>query len=79
MNFFVGYTQLIYSKDRNSFTINFITKVNQKLGIEGINYKIKYKFGEIEQDSNNITINFENSYPNGFHVSANFYILIMKI
>ena len=70
MNYLVGYTQLIYSKDRNSCTINFITKVNPKLGIEGIDYKIIYKFGEIEQDNNNITINSEISYPNGFQVSA---------
>ena len=69
MNYLVGYTQLLYSEDRNSCIINFITKVNPKLGIEGKDYKIKYKFDEIEQDNNNITINSENSYPNGFPVS----------
>ena len=70
MNYLVGYTQLLYSEDRNSCIINFITKVNPKLGIEGKNYKIKYKFGEIEQDNNSMTINSENSYPNGFPVSV---------
>ena len=70
MNYLVGYTQLIYSKDRSSCTINFITKVNPILGNEGIDYKIKYKFGEIEQDNNNITINSKISYPNGFPISA---------
>jgi len=84
MNYLVGYTQLLYSEDRKSCVINFITKVNPKLGIEGYDYKIKYKFGEIEQDNNNITINSEISYPNGFPISAkildiNNEILIAKL
>ena len=70
MNYLVGYTQLLYSEDRNSCIINFITKVNPILGFEDIDYKIIYKFGEIDQENNNITINSENSYPNGFPVSA---------
>ena len=71
MNYFMGYSQLKYNSDKTICTINFITKVNPILGTEGIDYKIYYKFGSTEQENNNsFTINNNNSYPNGFQISA---------
>ena len=70
MHYFVGYVQLKYSEHRDSCTINFITKINPKLGIEGQDYKIIYKFGEIEQENNIFVVNSYNSFPNGIPISA---------
>ena len=70
MSLLVGYAQLLYSSDKKVCTINFITKVNPKLGIEGKDYKIIYTFGNKEQESNSITLTSDNSYPNGMPISA---------
>ena len=70
MHYLVGYAQQKYSSDKKSCTITFITKVNPKLGIEGQDYKILYKFGDIEQDNNYLIINSDNSYPEGISISA---------
>ena len=70
MHYLVGYAQQKYSSDKKSCTITFIIKVNPKLGIEGQDYKILYKFGDIEQDNNYLIINSENSYPEGISISA---------
>ena len=70
MHYLVGYAQLKYSQDKKKCTINFITKVNPILGKENIDYKIFYTFGDIEQESNSITITSENSYPSGMPISA---------
>ena len=70
MHYLVGYAQLLYSSDKKVCTINFITKVNPKLGIEGKDYKIIYTFGNKEQESNSITLTSDNSYPNGMPISA---------
>jgi len=70
MHYIVGYAQLLYSTDKKVCTINFITRVNPKLGEEGKDYKILYKFGEKEQESNTITLTSDDSYPDGMPVSA---------
>ena len=70
MHYLVGYAQQKYPSDKKSCTITFITKVNPKLGIEGQDYKILYKFGDIEQDNNYLIINSDNSYPEGISISA---------
>ena len=70
MHYLVGYAQLKYSKDKNICMINFITKVNKKLGVEGINYKILFKFGNKEQENKTFILTSENSYPNGISLSA---------
>ena len=51
-------------------TINFITRVNPKLGKEGVDYKIIYTFDKTEQEENSITINSASSYPDGFIVNV---------
>ena len=70
MHYIVGYAQLKYSSDRKICTINFITRVNPKLGEEGKDYKILYKFGEHEQESNTFTVISSMSYPDGMSISA---------
>ena len=70
MHYLVGYAQLLYSSDKKVCTINFITKVNPKLGKEGTDYKIKYTFGTKEQESNSITLTSDDSYPDGMKISA---------
>ena len=70
MHYLVGYAQLLYSSDKKVCTINFITKVNPKLGEEGKDYKILFKFGEKEQESMSFTLTSDDSYPNGMPVSA---------
>ena len=51
MHYLVGYAQLLYSSDKKVCTINFITRVNPKLGTPGTDYKILYTFGTTEQES----------------------------
>ena len=70
MHYLVGYAQLKYSSDRKICTINFITRVNPKLGEEGKDYKILYKFGDREQESNSFTLISSMSYPDGMSISA---------
>ena len=70
MHYLVGYAQLKYSSDKKSCDIIFITKVNSILGKEGEDYKIIYKFGDIEQENNILTITSDNSYPEGMEISA---------
>ena len=70
MHYLVGYAQLIYSKNKKQCTINFITKVNPELGIEGIDYKIIYKFGDKMRLINSYTLTSNDSYPKGFSLSA---------
>ena len=70
MHYLMGYAQLKYSQDKNTCTVTFITKVNPILGKENENYKIFYTFGDIEQESNTITLTNENSFPNGMPISA---------
>ena len=70
MHYIVGYAQLKYSSDRKMCTINFITRVNPKLGEEGKDYKIIYKFGEREQESNSYTVISSKSFPDGMIISA---------
>jgi len=70
MHYLVGYAQLLYSSDKKVCTINFITRVNPKLGTAGTDYKILYTFGTIEQESNSITLTSDNKYPEGMPISA---------
>ena len=70
MHYLVGYSQLLYSSDKRVYTINFITRVNPKLGTEGADYKILYTFDTIEQEDNSYTITSDKSYPNGMPISA---------
>ena len=70
MSLLVGYSQLLYSSDKKICTINFITRVNPKLGTEGTDYKILYTFAGREQESSSFTITSANSYPNGMAISA---------
>ena len=72
MNYLVGYAQLKYSSNKTYCNITFITRINEeKLSQLNINYNILYKFGEIEQELNYITLNSEdNKIPNGLSISA---------
>ena len=71
MNLLVGYAQLKYSGDRQTCTINFITRVNPKLGKEGTDYRILYTFDNTEQLSSSITLTANNNkYPDGMPLSA---------
>ena len=70
MHYLVGYAQLLYSSDKRVCTINFITRVNPKLGTEGINYKILYTFGTTETSESSYTVTSASSYPNGMPISA---------
>ena len=71
MHYLVGYTQLKYSLDQKSCTIKIITKVNKKLGKEGIDYYFVYKFGEnnVREDSIKLYAD-KDSYPKGMSISA---------
>ena len=70
MHYLVGYVQHKYTNDKKKCTINIITKVNKKLGTEGINYNLIYKFGDIEQETNNMILTSDNSYPDGLSISC---------
>ena len=70
MNLLVGYAQLKYTQDKKQCTINFITRVNPKLGTKDQDYKILYTFDQTEQESNTITLTSENKYPDGMAISA---------
>ena len=70
MSYLVGYAQLQYSSDRKIYTINFFAKINPNIN----NYKIFYKFGDREQESNSFTITSRKSYSNGFPISARLQI-----
>jgi alpha-amylase len=70
MHYLVGYAQLLYSSDKKVCTINFITRVNPKLGTAGSDYKILYTFGTTEQESNSITLTSDNKFPDGMPISA---------
>ena len=70
MHYLVGYTQLLYSSDKRVCTINFITRVNPKLGTEGVDYKILYTFDKTEQDDSSYTVTSDNKYPDGMPISA---------
>ena len=70
MHYLVGYTQLKYSSNRKICTMRVITRVNPKLGEENKDYKIKYKFGEREQDKNTFTVSSSRHYPEGLNISV---------
>ncbi len=70
MHYLVGYAQLLYSSDKKVCTINFITRVNPKLGTQGTDYKILYKFGTTEQEESSFTVTSDKSFPDGMPISA---------
>ena len=71
MHYLVGYAQLKYSSNKNTCTVKFITKVNPKLGTNGVDYRIYYKFGNVEQEEDTIILNSkDNKYPEGMSISA---------
>ena len=70
MHYLVGYSQLKYSSDRKICTITVITRVNPKLGEEGKDYKLLYKFDDREQERNIFTITSSRSYPDGMNISV---------
>ena len=71
MHYIVGYVQYTYSSDRNSCTLKFITKINPKLGTEGVDYYLLYTFGDVEQANNTIIITSENNtYSDGMTIIA---------
>ena len=70
INYLVGYIQQKYSNDKNYCRLIFITKINKQLGVLDKNYKIIYKFGNIEQENNTILFTSNNSYPDGLSVSC---------
>ena len=70
MHYLVGYARLKYSEDYQICDITFITKVNPILGAENVDYKIIYKFGDSEQNSNTFRVTSGNSYSNGMPISA---------
>ena len=69
MHYLVGYAQLKYSYDRKMCTIKIITRVNPKLGKEGEDYKIIYKFGEKERESNTYMVTSSSTFPEGMQIS----------
>ena len=74
MRYLVGYAQQKYSADKKTCTLSFYTRINPILGEEGIDYYIKYYFGEYEKDINFIELNSEeHSYPNGMTVLAKIF------
>ena len=77
MGYFVGYVRLKYSSNKDKCVMTFITRVNPKIGKEGINYYILYKFGENETRNNTKEFYSRNdSYPDGLSVSAR--VILMK-
>ena len=71
MHYIVGYAQMKYSFDKSNCIVKFITKINPKLGAEGIDFYIIYIFGNIKQTSNTIVFNSNNdNYPDGIPVMA---------
>ena len=71
MHYLVGYTQLKYSLDQKSCIVKIMTKVNKKLGEEGIDYYFIYIFGKNKTTVDNIKLSAEkDSYPKGMSISA---------
>ena len=53
MHYFVGYAQPKFSSNKTICNITFIKNINEeKLFQLSSNYKIIYKFGELEQELN---------------------------
>ena len=71
MGFFVGYARLNYSSNKDRCSITFITRINPKVGKEGIDYYILYKFGAEETRNKTKEFSSKNdSYPEGISLSA---------
>ena len=74
MHYLVGYAQLKYNSEKTSCTVNIITFINiQKLQEKlGTNYKLQYKFGNINKDDNSYTFNKDdsNTPKNGLYTSV---------
>ena len=71
MHYLVGYAKLKYSEAKETCTITFFYKVNQKKVKLGTDHEILFYFGGNEQKSNTFTINKENdTYLNGLSLLA---------
>ena len=78
MAYFVGYARLNYSTNKEKCTITFETRVNPKVGKEGIDYYILYKFGSEETRNKTKEFNSKNdSYPDGLSLSAR--VILKKV
>ena len=78
MAYFVGYARLNYSANKEKCTITFETRVNPKVGKEGIDYYILYKFGSEETRNKTKEFNSKNdSYPDGLSLSAR--VILKKV
>ena len=76
MHYLVGYVQQKYSEDKELCKITFYYKVNEKKVKLGIDHKILFYFGGIEQESNYFIITKENdTYPNGLSISARIVLI----
>ena len=76
MHYLVGYAQQKYSEDKELCKITFYYKVNEKKVKLGIEHKILFYFGGIEQESNYFIITKENdTYPNGLSISARIVLI----
>ena len=76
MHYLVGYAQQKYSEDKELCKITFYYKVNEKKVKLGIDHKILFYFGGIEQESNYFIITKENdTYPNGLSISARIVLI----
>ena len=65
------YARLNYSANKEICTITFEKRVNPKVGKEGIDYYILYKFGSEETRNKTKEFNSKNdSYPNGLSLSS---------
>ena len=71
MHYLVGYAKLRYTEDKETCTITFFYKVNQKKVKLGNDHEILFYFGGNEQKSDTFTVTKENdTYPNGLSLSA---------
>ena len=74
MNLIVGYAALKYNQAKTECTITFITRLNtKKLPSD---YKVKYTFGNIEQDSEvfKVTSADAGKYKEGLNMTAKVYV-----
>ncbi len=74
MNLIVGYAALKYNQAKTECTITFITRLNtKKLPSD---YKVKYTFGNIEQDSEvfKVTSADAGKYKEGLNMAAKVYV-----
>ena len=71
MHYLVGYTQLKYSPDHNSCTLNIITRTNPRKINLATSHTLIYTFGGNEKYENSYVVTKENDgYPDGLKISV---------